>query len=96
MEPWPIVTERLAGPALPHDVERLVEDRSALAAFDTERLIGGDAASNYFKTIPPEALTAGLGREAKVGAAQSYLFNAAPLSAFAVEWLERAFGERST
>ncbi len=64
--------------------------------FDTERLIGGDSGKDYFKSIPREALAAGHGREGKVGAAQSYLFNAAPLSAFGVEWLERAFGERST
>ena len=39
VEPGPIVTERLGGPALPHDLECLVEDRCTLAAFDTECLL---------------------------------------------------------
>jgi len=65
--------------------------------FDTERLIGDgsrvDSGKNYFEKIPREYLASGRGREGTVGAAQSYLFDAAPLSAFAIDWLERVFGK---
>ena len=60
--------------------------------FDTDRLIGGEESANYFKVIPSEYLASGEGREGAVGAARSYLFDAAPLNAFAIEWLERNFG----
>jgi len=40
-----------------------------------------------------EYLAAGRGRSGRVGAARSYLLNAAELVDFAVEWLEREFGK---
>jgi len=61
--------------------------------FDTDRMIGDGSAGNYFEKIPREFLASGRGREGRVGAARSYLFDAAPLCQFAVEWLERAFGQ---
>ncbi len=54
-------------------------------AFDWE---GGD----YFEAIVQEYLALGKGRSGKVGAADSYLFDAAELVRFAVEWMERTFG----
>jgi len=62
--------------------------------FDTDRLIGDGPGGNYFGKIPREFLASGQGREGRVGAARSYLFDAAPLCQFAIEWLERAFGRQ--
>lgn len=41
-----------------------------------------------------EFLAAGHGRTRQVGAARSYLLDAATLCRFAVEWMERTFGAR--
>jgi len=49
-------------------------------------------AEEYFEVIPREYLSSGKGRTGKVGAAQSYLFDAADFVRFAVEWLERKYG----
>jgi len=51
-------------------------------------------AEEYFWIIPQEYLSSGKGHSGKVGAAQSYLFDAADLVRFAVQWLERRFGEQ--
>lgn len=48
---------------------------------------GGD----YFPAIVREFLEAGNGRSGIVGAARSYLLDAAALHRFALEWLERTF-----
>lgn len=50
---------------------------------------GGD----YFPAIARAYLESGCGRRGKVGAADSYLFDAADLHAFAVEWMERVLGQ---
>jgi aminoglycoside 3-N-acetyltransferase len=47
---------------------------------------------DYFITIAREFLASGQGRAGTVGAAQSYLFNAAALKEFGIAWLERTFG----
>jgi len=64
--------------------------------FDTERLIGGGSGvgsgKDYFERIPRDFLASGRGIEGRVGAARSYLFDAAQFNAFAIEWLERASG----
>jgi aminoglycoside 3-N-acetyltransferase len=49
----------------------------------------GDA---EFAAIARQALAAGIGVSGRVGTAQSYLFPAAPLHAFAERWLEQRFG----
>jgi aminoglycoside 3-N-acetyltransferase len=49
----------------------------------------GDA---EFAAIARQALAAGIGRRGRVGTAQSFLFPAAPLHAFAERWLEQRFG----
>jgi len=51
-------------------------------------------AEEYFKIIPREYLSSGKGHSGKVGAAQSYLFDAAELAKFAVKWLERKYGQQ--
>jgi len=61
--------------------------------FDTNQGIGGRDAGEYFETIAREFLSSGKGRAGKVGAAQSYLFDAADLIQFAIQWMERAFGK---
>ena len=48
-------------------------------------------AREYFDIIPREFLSAGKGRTGKVGAAQSYLFDANELVKFVVQWLERKY-----
>lgn len=50
-----------------------------------------DWPDNYFETIINEYLAAGLGKTGKVGAADAYLFEAKPLVAFAVDWMETHF-----
>lgn len=49
-------------------------------------------AREYFKVIPCEFLSFGKGLSGKVGNAQSYLFDANELVSFAVQWLERKYG----
>lgn len=64
--------------------------------FDTSRGIVVDAeedAEEYFETIAREYISSGKGCSGKIGAAQSYLFDAADLVEFAIEWLESAFGK---
>jgi aminoglycoside 3-N-acetyltransferase len=59
--------------------------------FDTCGDILPDA-EKYFEIIPREYLSSGKGHSGKVGAAQSYLFNADELINFAVQWIERKYG----
>lgn len=48
-------------------------------------------AKEYFELIPREYLSSRKGQSGKVGAAQSYLFDAGNLVRFAVKWLERKY-----
>ena len=63
-----------------------------LEEFDTNNLIGQWEGDWYFALIPQEALARGIGLVGRVGAALSYLFDAAALHRFAVEWLEEHLG----
>ena len=59
--------------------------------FDTARGIVDWEGGNYFTAVAQDFLAAGGGRTGTVGAARSYLFDAAALHAFAVRWMERTF-----
>jgi aminoglycoside 3-N-acetyltransferase len=59
--------------------------------FDTNYGALGNA-EEYFQTIMHGYLSSGKGRPGKVGAAQSYLFDAVDLVKFAVQWFEKTFG----
>jgi len=50
---------------------------------------------HYFQLIMEAYLATGRGRRGRVGAAQSYLFEAADLVHFAARWMEREFGKLS-
>jgi aminoglycoside 3-N-acetyltransferase len=58
--------------------------------FDTNGILPG--MEEYFETIPREYLSSGRGGFGKVGAAQSYLFDALDFVRFATMWLERKYG----
>lgn len=62
--------------------------------FDTNKRIGNWKGEDYFRIITREALSAGIGRAGNVGAAEAYVFDAARLNGFAIEWLETHLGER--
>jgi len=49
-------------------------------------------ASEYFEIVPRKFLASGKGRSGKVGAAQSHLLDADELVKFAVQWIERKYG----
>jgi len=51
-----------------------------------------DWPDDYFITIAKEYLALGHGRTGVLAAAESYLFDAADLNRFGVEWMERHFG----
>ena len=58
--------------------------------FDTCEGIREDVSSDqYFESIVREYMASGKASSAKVGLADSYLFDAADLARFAVDWLER-------
>ena len=60
---------------------------------DIEDFNTGDPHADYdFYQIAGDYLAAGIGSTGKVGEAQSYLFDARDLVAFAVKWLEERFG----
>ncbi len=59
--------------------------------YDTGRGIVDWEGGDYFPAIVSQFVAAGKGQTAMVGAARSYLFDAAALHRFAVEWMERAF-----
>ncbi len=50
-----------------------------------------DWPDNYFDTIMRDYLFSGNGSAGRVGGAESYLFEAKPLTAFGVEWMETRF-----
>ena len=60
--------------------------------FDTSQGIVDWGAGDYFETIAREYLSSGEDCSGKVGAAQSYLFDAADLTEFAIQWMERTLG----
>ena len=62
--------------------------------FDTTKSIGNWQGEDYFKIITGGALRAGIGRAGKVGSAEYYLFDAARLNCFAIEWLEKHLGKK--
>ena len=68
------------------EVEEYDTDRGVMRDFDE---------GNYFEEVVQEYLAAGHGKAGLVGAARSYLFDARGLTAFAVAWMERAFGVTS-
>lgn len=67
-----------------HDID------TSQGAFAYERVVR--AGEDAFAIIATEALEVGCGRSGKVGMSISQLFDARPLVAFAVRWLERHFG----
>ncbi len=60
--------------------------------YDTGRGVVDWQGGDYFEAIVQDFLATGQGRRGKVGAAPSYLLDAASLCRFGVEWLERRFG----
>ena len=60
-----------------------------------EGIVEGHSNEEYFAEIVREYLASGKGRWGTVGAASSYLFDAAELVRFAVRWLERSFGGKA-
>jgi len=60
-----------------------------------EGIVEGHSNEEYFAGIVREYLASGKGRWGTVGAASSYLFDAAELVRFAVRWLERSFGGKA-
>lgn len=60
-----------------------------------EGIVEGHSNEEYFAGIVREYLASGKGRSGTVGAASSYLFDAAELVRFAVRWLERSFGGKA-
>jgi len=76
-------------PVLPNGKRVRIED------FDTTRGIVANA-EEYFQTIVHDYLSSGKGHSSNVGAAQSYLFDAPDLARFAIQWLEKSFGDSGT
>ncbi|NIW46607.1 MAG: aminoglycoside 3-N-acetyltransferase, partial [Gammaproteobacteria bacterium] len=61
--------------------------------FDTDRgIVDWQGEIEMFEQIARDFLASGQGQVGKVGAAQSYLFDAPALVEFGVGWLERKFG----
>ena len=60
---------------------------------DVEDFDTGDPHDDYsFEGIAQDYLAAGNGRQGKVGDADTYLFDAADLVRYAINWLEERFG----
>ncbi len=71
-------------------VERTYTDiETSHGAYDYARLGLGE---DEFAVIAKAALAAGLGHAGRVGESTSHVFDAAPLVAFAVAWIEERFG----
>ena len=60
--------------------------------FDTSRPIVPEASPEYFSSVVRDYVNASKGRSGEVGAAQSYLFDAAALHQYAVRWIESRWG----
>lgn len=67
----------------------------AFEQFDTSNGIVDRIDGDYFQRIVVEYLDRGSVARSKVGAADSYLFDAKNLADFAIEWLERQLGQIS-
>ena len=61
--------------------------------FSTEGCLPWYGPTDLFETIVRDYLQEGRGNVGRVGAAQSYLFDAADLTAFAVGWIEEQFSD---
>jgi len=72
-----------------HDGQRVCVEFEEL---DTCEGIRDRDPEEYFETIAQEYLSAGRGHSGEVGAAPSYLFDAADLVEFAIQWMERTLG----
>jgi aminoglycoside 3-N-acetyltransferase len=57
--------------------------------FDTSNPVVPGLAEDYFAAIVSEFLASGQGEQGLIGSAPSVLVDAAPICAFAVDWLER-------
>ena len=62
--------------------------------YDTAEPVHDALPPNCFELIALDHLAAGYGRQGRVGAAPSFLFEAQALVPFAIEWLERAISTR--
>lgn len=82
-------TVRYKMPVLRDDRRKWVEIEELDSSTGIVDWVGGD----YFPAIAREFLASGRGRAGEVGAAQSYLFEAAELVDFAVAWMERTFSQ---
>ena len=67
-----------------HDI-----DTSSRGAFPYEEVL--ESGRDGFDAIGHDALSAGVGREVRIAASTSHLFDAAPLVHFAVDWIESRF-----
>lgn len=67
-----------------HDI-----DTSSRGAFPYEEVI--EPGRDGFDAIGRDAVSAGVGREVRIAASTSYLFDAGPLVHFAVDWIESRF-----
>ena len=81
-------TERYRWPVL-RDGKR---EWIAFEQFDTSSGIADWPDGGYFQRIAKEYMARGRHAEGRVGAADSYLFDARSLADFAIEWLENQFG----
>jgi aminoglycoside 3-N-acetyltransferase len=62
--------------------------------FDTREPVTDALPANCFERIVRDYLSAGFGRQGRIGLAASYLFEAPCLVRFAIEWLERFASSR--
>ncbi len=74
-----------------HDGRRVWVD---VQEFDTSAGIVDWSGGDYFPVIAQAFIDTGRARTGQVGAARSYLFDAAALDRFAVQWMEREFGSQ--
>jgi aminoglycoside 3-N-acetyltransferase len=74
-----------------HDGRRVWID---VQEFDTGTGIVDWPGGDYFPVIAQAFIGTGRARTGQVGAARSYLFDAAALDRFAVQWIEREFGSQ--
>ncbi|BAC88425.1 aminoglycoside 3-N-acetyltransferase [Gloeobacter violaceus] len=59
--------------------------------FDTAEPVSDALPANCFERIASDFLACGFGRRGRVGAAESFLFEAPELIGFGIQWLERFF-----
>ena len=79
---------RYREPMLVHGTKQWVE----IEEFDTGQPVVPEAPEDYFADLVRGYLDTGKGQSGTVGQAQSYLFDAAELHRYAVEWMERRWG----